>query len=212
MLGAHPVTGAAASSIRVLAPDATRVVSFDDGRTSIARARADGSLRGVSSPARRCRSTIACASSIADGAIWERGDPYRFLPTLGDVDLHLFNEGTHRELWTKLGAHLRTIDGVAGVSFAVWAPNARRVSVVGDFCAWDGRIFPMRMLGSSGVWELFIPDVGAGRALQVRDPHARRRAAPQDRSVRARRWSRRPGTASIVAGRATLSTGATTRG
>ena len=96
----------------------------------------------------------------ADGATWDRADPYRFLPTLGDVDLHLFNEGTHRQLWKKLGAHVRTMDGVRGVAFAVWAPNARRVSVVGDFCGWDGRVFPMRMMGSSGVWELFVPDIG----------------------------------------------------
>src|SRR5262249_23925428 len=97
----------------------------------------------------------------ADGAIWERRDPYRVLPTLGDIDLHLFNEGTHRELWKKLGARVRAMDGVSGVSFAVWAPNARRVSVIGDFSGWDGRIFPMRMLGSSGVWELFVPGIKA---------------------------------------------------
>jgi 1,4-alpha-glucan branching enzyme len=78
------------------------------------------------------------------------------------VDLHLFGEGTHRKLWEKLGAHPRTVDGVSGVAFAVWAPNARRVSVIGDFNRWDGRVHPMRMLGSSGVWELFVPDIGDG--------------------------------------------------
>ncbi|MDQ3696967.1 MAG: 1,4-alpha-glucan branching protein GlgB, partial [Gemmatimonadota bacterium] len=118
------------------------------------------------------------------GATWDRVDPYRFAPTLGDVDVHLFNEGTHRRLWEKLGAHPRTVDGVEGVSFAVWAPNARRVSVVGDWCEWDGRLFPMRLLGLSGVWELFIPGVRPGalykyellthdRALRVKtDPFA----------------------------------------
>ncbi len=99
---------------------------------------------------------------FADGATWERDDPYRFLPTIGDMDLFLFNEGTHRELWKKLGAHPRVESGVHGVSFAVWAPNARRVSVVGDFCGWDGRVFPMRMMGSSGVFELFVPELGPG--------------------------------------------------
>ena len=99
---------------------------------------------------------------FADGSIWEREDPYRFLPTLGDTDLYLFNEGTHRRLWRHLGAHPRRVDGVNGTSFAVWAPNARRVSVVGDFCTWDGRLFPMRQMGSSGVFELFIPGVGPG--------------------------------------------------
>ena len=126
----------------------------------------------------------------ADGAIWERGDPYRFLPTLGDVDLHLFNEGTHRELWKKLGAHVRTIDGVRGVSFAVWAPNARRVSVVGDFCGWDGRIYPMRMLGSSGVWELFVPDVEPGALYKFEI--LTREGDSRSRPIRSpRRWSSR---------------------
>jgi len=89
-------------------------------------------------------------------------DPYRFLPTLGDLDLHLFNEGRHERLWEVLGAHPRVVDGVEGVSFAVWAPNARSVHVVGEFSLWDGRLYPMRSLGSSGVWELFLPGVTAG--------------------------------------------------
>src|SRR4051812_12003948 len=81
---------------------------------------------------------------------------------IGDVDLHLFNEGTHRALWKMLGAHVRTVDGVPGVRFAVWAPNARRVSVVGDFSAWDGRAHHMHRLGRSGVFELFIPGIRPG--------------------------------------------------
>ncbi|MQA03747.1 MAG: 1,4-alpha-glucan branching protein GlgB [Streptosporangiales bacterium] len=93
-------------------------------------------------------------------------DAYRFLPTLGDVDLHLFNEGRHEQLWTVLGAHVRrykTARGdVVGTSFAVWAPNAKGVRVVGDFNHWDGHSHPMRMMGSSGVWELFVPEVTAG--------------------------------------------------
>jgi 1,4-alpha-glucan branching enzyme len=89
-------------------------------------------------------------------------DPYRAWPTLGDMDLHLFGEGRHRRLWEVLGAHCRTHDGMEGVSFAVWAPNAKAVRVVGDWNFWDGRVHPMRSLGSSGVWELFIPGVGVG--------------------------------------------------
>jgi len=89
-------------------------------------------------------------------------DPYSFLPTLGEQDLYLFNEGNEHRLYEKLGAHLRTVNGVSGVSFAVWAPNAQRVSVVGNFNGWDGHYHPMRMLGASGVWELFIPGLGAG--------------------------------------------------
>ena len=97
-----------------------------------------------------------------DGNDWEREDPYRFLPTLGELDLHLIGEGTHERLWEVLGAHPHTIDGTAGVAFAVWAPNARSVRVVGDFNRWDGRLLPMRSLGASGVWELFVPGIGAG--------------------------------------------------
>ncbi|MEO7217301.1 MAG: 1,4-alpha-glucan branching protein GlgB [Gemmatimonadaceae bacterium] len=99
---------------------------------------------------------------FANDESWTHEDPYRFLPTIGETDLYLFNEGTHHRLWEVLGAHPRTIDGVDGTSFAVWAPNAMRVSVVGDFCAWDGRLLPMRTLGSSGIWELFVPGVGDG--------------------------------------------------
>ena len=99
---------------------------------------------------------------FADGADWDHDDPYRFLPTLGELDLHLISEGTHERLWEVLGAHPRTMDGVAGVAFAVWAPNARGVRVVGDFDRWDGRLLPMRSLGGSGVWELFVPDIGPG--------------------------------------------------
>ena len=89
-------------------------------------------------------------------------DPYRSWPTLGDLDLHLFGEGRHRRLWEVLGAHVRDHDGMQGTSFAVWAPNARAVRVVGDWNFWDGRVHPMRSLGSSGVWELFVPGVAAG--------------------------------------------------
>jgi len=89
-------------------------------------------------------------------------DPYRFLPTIGELDQHLLGEGRHERLWQRLGAHETTVDGVAGTAFGVWAPNARAVRVVGDFNSWDGRLHPMRALGSSGIWELFLPGVGAG--------------------------------------------------
>jgi 1,4-alpha-glucan branching enzyme len=93
-------------------------------------------------------------------------DPYRFLPTLGEMDLHLVNEGRHELLWTVLGSrvhHYRASTGdVSDTSFAVWAPSARVLRIKGDFNSWDGRGHPMRQLGESGVWELFVPDVGAG--------------------------------------------------
>ncbi|GHD56748.1 1,4-alpha-glucan branching enzyme [Streptomyces goshikiensis] len=89
-------------------------------------------------------------------------DPYRFLPALGELDLHLIGEGRHEELWTALGARTMEIDGVAGTRFTVWAPNARGVRVTGDFSYWDSTAYPMRSLGASGVWELFLPGVGEG--------------------------------------------------
>ncbi len=89
-------------------------------------------------------------------------DPYSFQPVLTDFDLHLIGEGTHYKNYEKLGSHVRTIDGVKGVHFAVWAPNARNVGVVGDFNSWDGRRHPMRSLGSSGTWEIFIPGLAEG--------------------------------------------------
>ena len=89
-------------------------------------------------------------------------DPYRFLPTLGELDLHLIGEGRHEYLWQVLGAHPRTMNGVDGVSFAVWAPSAQGVRVVGDFNYWDGIAHPMRSMGSTGIWELFIPLLSAG--------------------------------------------------
>ncbi len=101
-----------------------------------------------------------------DGHCWEQEDAYRFPATLGELDLHLFAEGTHQRLWEVLGAHPRRLDGVDGVAFAVWAPHARRVSVVGDFCCWDGRLFPMRRRGGCGVFELFIPGMMPGDAYK----------------------------------------------
>jgi 1,4-alpha-glucan branching enzyme len=89
-------------------------------------------------------------------------DAYSFLPTLGEADLYLFGKGDERRIYEKFGAQLRTIDGVPGTGFAVWAPNAQRVSVVGDFNSWDGRVHQMRSLGASGVWEIFVPGVGEG--------------------------------------------------
>jgi 1,4-alpha-glucan branching enzyme len=89
-------------------------------------------------------------------------DPYDFPPQLPSFDQHLFGEGKHWHIYQKLGAHLHTVDDVKGVHFSVWAPNAQRVSVVGDFNRWDGRCHPMRNLGGSGIWEIFIPGLTVG--------------------------------------------------
>ncbi len=101
-----------------------------------------------------------------DGATWDYDDAYRFGPVLTDLDEYLLGEGTHQRLWQALGAHVMTHDGTAGTHFAVWAPNARRVSVVGDFNAWDGRRHPMRRRGGTGVWEIFVPGAGDGSAYK----------------------------------------------
>src|SRR6185369_3765099 len=164
VLGAHPakVSGVSGIVVRARQPDAVMAeVLLPDGR-SVALSREAESLFSAFIPNASFPLPYRLRFHFPDGAAWERDDAYRFLPTLGEVDLHLFNEGTHRQLWCKLGAHAREIDGVAGVSFAVWAPNAQRVSVVGDFCGWDGRIYPMRVLGSSGVFEIFVPEIRPG--------------------------------------------------
>ena len=107
-------------------------------------------------------------------AVQETEDPYSFGPLLGSLDLHLFRQGTHYELSRCLGAVAMAVEGVLGVRFAVWAPNARRVSVVGDFNSWDGRRHPMRLRREAGVWELFVPRTGPGDPLQIRDHRTRR--------------------------------------
>ncbi|MEU4524063.1 1,4-alpha-glucan branching protein GlgB [Amycolatopsis sp. NPDC024027] len=107
-----------------------------------------------------------------DGHTATSDDPYRWLPTVGELDLHLIGEGRHERLWEVLGAHVRSYETpngvVEGTSFAVWAPNARGIRVIGDFNGWDGRGHPMRSLGSSGVWELFVPGVGVGTCYKFR--------------------------------------------
>src|SRR5438874_1786125 len=107
-----------------------------------------------------------------DGSTALVRDPYSYGLIMGEVDLHLFSAGNHLQLYEKFGAHLRQIGGDEGVYFAVWAPNAQRVSVVGDFNGWDGRVNPMRRLLGSGVWELFLPGVGEGAhyKFEIRTP------------------------------------------
>jgi 1,4-alpha-glucan branching enzyme len=101
-----------------------------------------------------------------EGHRWQIVDPYRFGAILTDFDLHLFGEGTHYRNFERLGAHIVERDGIRGVAFAVWAPSAQRVSVIGNFNHWDGRRHPMRNLGSSGIWELFIPDLCQGEVYK----------------------------------------------
>jgi 1,4-alpha-glucan branching enzyme len=106
------------------------------------------------------------------GTTWEGEDPFRFGPVLGEMDEYLLGEGSHKRLWQVLGAHVITHEGVEGTHFAVWAPNAERVSVVGNFNHWDGRRHPMRRRGGTGVWETFLPAIGEGEAYkyEIRGP------------------------------------------
>ncbi|MER5757588.1 1,4-alpha-glucan branching enzyme, partial [Streptomyces sp. NPDC002088] len=132
-----------------------------------------------------------------EGTVQDTEDAYRFLPTLGELDLHLIGEGRHEQLWTALGAEPMTHQGVTGTRFTVWAPNARGVRVTGGFNFWDGTGHPMRSLGSSGVWELFVPGIGEGELykFEITRPDGSRtvRADPL-----ARRTQTPPETASIV--------------
>jgi 1,4-alpha-glucan branching enzyme len=164
VLGIHPARIADRDGcvVRVFHPDAVAAECLRDGAAPAPMRPLGGGVFAVFLPGRGPETQYRIRFRFPNGDAIDRDDPYRFLPTVGDVDLHLLGEGTHRRLWNVLGAHPRVLDGIAGTSFSVWAPNARRVSVVGDFCGWDGRQLPMRTLGSSGVWELFVPGVGPG--------------------------------------------------
>ncbi len=132
------------------------------------------------------------------GRDWVVRDPYAFAPLLGELDLHLIAEGDHRNLWTRLGAHPRQHEGVEGTAFSVWAPNARRVSVVGDFNVWDGRRHVMRKRHEAGVWEIFIPDVGPGTAYKFEIVGPQGAALPLKADPLAFRQEAPPKTASLV--------------
>jgi 1,4-alpha-glucan branching enzyme len=160
VLGMHDA-GDAGLAVRTLQPFASRVEVLD-GNDAHPMLRVDpGGLYEMVFPGRspfpyRLRMTEKT------GHTWEVEDPYRFPAQLGDYDIHLFREGTHYRAYEKMGAHLRTVEGVSGVSFVVWAPNAVRVSVVGNFNRWDGRHHPMQSVGDSGMWELFVPGLVQG--------------------------------------------------
>jgi len=166
LLGMHSLGGSAGLVVRAHLPGAKKVVVEPvhekiRPRFELKRLPQTDVFEGATPDARE---VYAYDLVITDqhGHTRRTRDAYSFLPTLGEADLYLFGKGDERKIYTKLGAQLRTIDGVPGTSFAVWAPNARRVSVVGDFNQWDGRAHAMRLLGVSGVWEIFIPGIGQG--------------------------------------------------
>ena len=167
VLGAHP--GPDGVIIRALRPLARSVtVVLDDGRrlpmTHVHEGVFAVTVPDEKVPGYRIAATYDGSPGSEASADGEevRDDPYRYLPMLGEFDLYLIGEGRHEELWRVLGAHVREVGQATGTSFAVWAPNAHGVRVTGDFNYWDGRAYPMRSLGGSGVWELFIPGVTDG--------------------------------------------------
>ena len=200
VLGRHDASldGRPAVVIRSMQPAATQVeLVTPDGIRPMERRRANG-LFEVVVPRTGDLADFAYRLRVHEGAdVRELLDPYQFRQVLTDFDLHLFSEGTHYRAWEKLGSHRMAVDGISGVHFAVWAPNAHRVSVVGDFNRWDGRVHVMRRLVPSGVWEIFIPDLPdgacykyevrttAGHLLEKSDPYAQRFEVP-------------PNTASII--------------
>jgi 1,4-alpha-glucan branching enzyme len=144
-------------------------------------------------PAAACRLRLTHLS----GDYWEEGCPWVHPPLLGELDLHLIHEGRHQELWKVLGSRRRLVDGCEGVHFALWAPGARRVSVVGDFNRWDGRRHPCRNRGASGVWELFVPGLEPGGRYKYEIHGADGRIALKADPL-GREAELRPGTASLV--------------
>jgi 1,4-alpha-glucan branching enzyme len=145
--------------IRVYRPDATRVRIVPSG-VDATRIH-DAGLFEARFPGKKDVFPYQLEVHYGDRSFTHH-DAYAFLPTLGDIDVHLAAEGRHYKLWERFGAHVGTLNGVRGTSFVVWAPQARRVSVVGDFNGWDGRLHPMRKLSGNGIWELFIPGVEEG--------------------------------------------------
>src|SRR5262249_28358487 len=161
VLGAHPYNGGVV--VRVLRPAANAVTVLIDGKPAaeLQQIHPGGVFEGVIEDAQlplRYRLEL----DYGDAGKFTIDDPYSFLPTIGELDQHLISEGRHEELYDKLGAHVREHQGVTGTAFAVWAPAARAVSVVGDFNSWDGRLHAMRTLGATGVWELFLPGIEPG--------------------------------------------------
>jgi len=179
LLGMHPLGDGSGLVVRAFLPDAAKVEIHPTHektkpRFELKRIPDTDVFEGVTHFANK---VYAYDLVVTDhqGRARRTRDAFSFLPTLGESDLFLFGKGDERRIYEKLGAQLRKLDGVSGVSFAVWAPNAQRISVVGDFNNWDGRFHSMRLLGASGVWEIFIPGVGVGAhyKFEVRDAHGR---------------------------------------
>ncbi len=203
VLGPHPTfgNGRHGVTIRAMAPDArtARVLVDLPGLDSVPMRRVhEAGLFEAEVPEAIAAPTYRIELTEDDGTVVERHDPYAFPPVISDHDLHLFAEGKLFKAYDTMGAHVRTVDGVSGVHFVVWAPNAARVSVVGGFNRWDGRCHPMISRGGTGIWELFIPDLpeGALYKYEIRPRHGGTAFTKADPYASAAEL--RPRTASIV--------------
>ncbi|MEP0960861.1 MAG: 1,4-alpha-glucan branching protein GlgB [Roseobacter sp.] len=167
VLGLHEVDGKL--TVRAYVPEASAIDAIDPktGRKIVSLKPCDGAPGLFEGVATRRRKRFAYHLRVSQGDHeWIADDAYRFGPVMGEIDEHLLGEGSHRKLWRVLGAHVIKHDGVMGTHFAVWAPNAMRVSVVGDFNVWDGRRTVMRRRGQTGVWEVFVPALGDGEVYK----------------------------------------------
>jgi 1,4-alpha-glucan branching enzyme len=196
VLGPHRVAGGLA--VRAFVPGAERVQALRTGGDFELEPRGgDGFFEGFL-PGEENLFAYRLRAGNAGGS-WEFSDPYAFGPVLGPLDDHLLVEGTHRQLYERLGAHPMTHEGSDGVLFAVWAPQAQRVSVVGDFNHWDGRRCQMRKRIDSGLWEIFVPDAGVGAGYKFEIIGAQGTLLPLKADPFAFSGEMRPSTASIVA-------------
>jgi 1,4-alpha-glucan branching enzyme len=195
LLGPHPADGGIALNAFIPNVDSVEVLARDTGFSlgHLKRVNDAGFWSGQfdALPAYRFRIGVG-------DIVFETEDPYSFPPLLGDFDIYLLAEGRHRDFAAALGAHVATVDGVTGTRFAVWAPNARRVSVVGDFNFWDGRRHPMRLRHGPGVWELFIPRVGPGTVYKYEIMSAWGEVLPLKADPVAQATERPPRTGSVV--------------
>ena len=202
VIGPHS-DGAGGLVVRTFQPHAGRVwlIDAESGRSAgeMSREHAEGLFVGRV-PDRKAPFPYRLRLEVGGGNTVEIDDPYRFPPILGEMDSYLIAEGNHLRLYDKLGAHSMELEGVAGVAFLVWAPNASRVSVVGSFNSWDGRRHPMRRRVECGVWELFIPGIDRGEAYKYEIKGAHGELLPLKADPIAFAAEHPPRTASVVHG------------
>ena len=172
VLGPHALSSGTGVAVRAFHPAAARVDLMRNGAAvEMTRRHPAGGYEAIVSDA-SMPFDYTLRVTYPDGHVHQFDDPYRFAPVFSAYDAHLFGEGNLLRLWERFGAHPMTIDGVTGYYFAVWAPNAQRVSIVGNFNGWDGRVHPMRAVVPSGIWELFIPGLAYGECYkyEIRTP------------------------------------------